>query len=182
MRLTYTRYEGIKMTITDILIDYNIDTLPIDVFLLAKRMGIIVLKYSEFSIDEQVKIISASNDGMSLYSYKNKCYYIIYNDDMYESRIRFTIAHEIGHIILGHVESNEETESEADFFARNLLVPLCMIIHNDITDYKVITVMFDVSTSVAGRVISNVASRIDSGHKDLEFYEIDLLKQFKQIN
>ena len=74
MRLAYSRYEEIKRIITDILVDYGIDTLPIDVFLLAKRMRIIVLKYSEFIVDERIKIISSSNDGMSLYSYSLKSY------------------------------------------------------------------------------------------------------------
>lgn len=52
MKLAYSRYEEIKKIITDILVDYGINTLPIDVFLLAKRMSIIALKYSEFIADE----------------------------------------------------------------------------------------------------------------------------------
>jgi len=181
MRLAYSRYEEIKRTITDIFVDYDINTLPIDVFLLAKRMNITVLKYSEFIADERIKIISSSNDGMSLYSYSQKCYFILYNDDMDENRIRFTIAHEIGHISLGHEESNDETESEADYFARHLLVPMGMILYNEITDYVSITIMFEVSKAVAGNVINHVAKRIDSGHAKLEDYEIELLKQFRQF-
>ncbi len=181
MRLAYSRYEEIKKIITDILVDYGINTLPIDVFLLAKRMSIIALKYSEFIADERIKIISSSNDGMSLYSYSLKSYFILYNDNMDINRIRFTIAHEIGHIALGHEESNDETESEADYFARHLLVPMSIIIFNEITDYMSITIMFEVSKTVAGNVISHVAKRIDSGHEKLEDYEIELLKHFRQF-
>ena len=65
MRLTDSRYEEIKQLITELLSDYSISTLPIDVFLLAERMAIKICKYSEFVVDERIKIISASQDGMS---------------------------------------------------------------------------------------------------------------------
>ena len=61
---------------------------------------------------------------MFIFIYSLKSYFILYNDNMDINRIRFTIAHEIGHIALGHEESNDETESEADYFARHLLVPI----------------------------------------------------------
>lgn len=55
--------------------------------------------------------------------------YIIYvNNQEYAFRIRFTIAHEIGHFILGHDSklqsgriSQEEAEAEADFLQPNCL-------------------------------------------------------------
>ena len=61
---------------------------------------------------------------MFIFIYSLKSYFILYNDNMDINRIRFTIAHEIGHIALGHEESNDETESETDYFARHLLVPI----------------------------------------------------------
>lgn len=48
---------------------------------------------------------------------------IVYDETKPESRVRFTIAHELGHIYLGHEHDGEAEEHEADCFARNLLAP-----------------------------------------------------------
>lgn len=81
-----------------------------------------------------------SDDGATYakkYTESNR-YFIFYNDSQIhnEARIRFTLAHEVGHIVLGHFEDtgtlsrktlSEEKytkyESEADLFAAELLSP-----------------------------------------------------------
>lgn len=181
MRLEDSRYEEIKQIITEILSDYSISSLPIDVFSLAERMGIKIYKYSEFSIEKQIIIISASQDGMSCYLTESKRYVILYNDEMDANRVRFTIAHEIGHVVLGHKYSTDEAESEADFFARNLLVPMGILIHKNISDYKVIEKMFAVSSVVAGNVLRTLTIRLDYGHEQLRDYEVELLKIFSLL-
>lgn len=183
MRLADSRYEEIKQLITDLLSDYSISTLPIDIFLLAQKMTIKIYKYSEFVIDERIKIISASQDGMSCYVADTMSYIILYNDEdeMDSNRIRFTIAHEIGHIALGHESSNQETESEADYFARNLLVPMGILIHKQISNYIKIVNMFKVSYSVAGNVIRTLTVRLECGYANLKSYEIELLKLFNLL-
>lgn len=53
-----------------------------------------------------------------------------YNDDKHLHRKRFTVAHEIGHLVLGHTQKNYEhterslEETEANQFAAELLMPL----------------------------------------------------------
>jgi len=51
---------------------------------------------------------------------------IAYNADHHVHRQRFTVAHEIGHLLLGHNHSTktEATEKEAQIFASELLMPL----------------------------------------------------------
>ena len=79
--------------------------------------------------------INFENDisGMVVNSKSERAIYINNNDT--PERQRFTIAHEIGHILLHHVEQNEyfvdyrnkeiydTKEFEADNFAANLLMP-----------------------------------------------------------
>lgn len=48
---------------------------------------------------------------------------IVYNDAHSPARQRFTLAHELGHIALGHREDSPENDALADCFARNLLTP-----------------------------------------------------------
>lgn len=177
MRLESNRYDEIAKIACEVLMDYGINKFPIDVFELAKKMNIKTLKYSEFDFNERSVLLNGSDDGMS-WKYNNQIY-IAYNDLRIKTRIRFTIAHEIGHIVLGHTESNEENESEADFFARNLLVPPCALLEKNINTEEYIVMMFDVSFSVAKYSLSAVNSREIYGHNKLEEYEVMFLKYLK---
>lgn len=73
--------------------------------------------------------------------YPKKAYLIIYNDSMPENRIRFSLVHELAHIVLGHLD-DERTEmcrggledriycimeGEANTFAGNFLAPPILI-------------------------------------------------------
>lgn len=49
---------------------------------------------------------------------------IFINDLKDEKTIRFSIAHELGHIILNHAKDTDTTDREANCFARNLLCPI----------------------------------------------------------
>lgn len=62
--------------------------------------------------------------------------FIAYNNNFHVHRKRFTVAHEIGHSILGHTSLNDQefdlnsqdtNEVEANQFAAELLVPLNML-------------------------------------------------------
>jgi Zn-dependent peptidase ImmA (M78 family) len=58
--------------------------------------------------------------------------YIAYNDSRHPHRKRFTVAHEIGHYLMGHtirtdfysLDETDHPEIEANAFAAELLVPL----------------------------------------------------------
>lgn len=52
---------------------------------------------------------------------------IFYNNKKDEKTIRFTLAHELGHIRLGHTEDNSKSDKEANCFARNLLCPIPLV-------------------------------------------------------
>lgn len=68
-------------------------------------------------------------DGYSIYNYKTKKYLIALDDVNYDlSRQRFTLAHELGHILLQHHTkyrhlSGYVKEKSADAFAGELLMP-----------------------------------------------------------
>lgn len=68
-----------------------------------------------------------SDDGETVKS-GNK-YIIFYNDEQLKTRQRWTIAHEIGHIVMKHDFKNvdeqlySKMEVEANFFAAQLLIP-----------------------------------------------------------
>lgn len=90
-------------------------------------------------------------------------YLILYNAEMNAGRIRWTLAHEIGHIYIGHLEVIEgaeiayneqrgfydQFESEADYFAWNLLAPLPILREMGIRSASEIKATYGLSNQAA---------------------------------
>jgi Zn-dependent peptidase ImmA (M78 family) len=112
----------------DILDRYNISEPVVDVVKIAKDMGISV---KEISMPENYSNVAA------FYDQTKKTIYVEMNDK--PSRKLFSVAHELGHIILAHKTREVlfripidganylKTEKEANSFAANLLMPEFML-------------------------------------------------------
>ena len=71
-------------------------------------------------------LFRVSEFGFSIIRGNNRI--ILYNEAAPLGSILFTIAHEIGHSVLGHAEEHDDaTEKEANCFARNLLCPIPVV-------------------------------------------------------
>ena len=78
---------------------------------------------------------------------RNKKYYIYYADDVEVEIQRFTIAHEIGHILLHHFNIyNEIREQEANMFAARILMPMCILYECKVESIQEIAEMCKVTT------------------------------------
>ena len=189
MRLSDQRYEQIKMAIADFLEDYDVKKIPVDVFDLAKKMQIKIVLASEILNKYPKKI-----DEYVLFKYPHSYLYydpdaqkfIIYIDDVgtKKKRQRFSLAHELMHIILGHTEQNEENESEANFGATYLLAPTSLALIRIEEEIMFIPEMiediFDVSGPEAEIIVrynSNRVSLPDLNEKDYEKTINGLLKE-----
>lgn len=119
---------------------------PLDLSAICDELGIILVTKQDYinyrqvtnSLNQEICI----KDGRSYLTYKNgkKIYTIIY-DEKPHWRWRFTIAHELGHILLGHLNDKrlqierggidaqlyQDLENEADVFAGNFLAPPILI-------------------------------------------------------
>nr|WP_288830090.1 ImmA/IrrE family metallo-endopeptidase [uncultured Clostridium sp.] len=84
--------------------------------------------------------------------------YILYNEEKGYCTNRFTIAHEIGHIMLGHKTDDSVAEREANCFARNLLCPVPVINSFNITDIYDYMGWFHISDLMAENCIKNISS------------------------
>jgi Zn-dependent peptidase ImmA (M78 family) len=113
------------------LTDFQLDTVPIDVLKITRMAGIRVIKNStvnDLLPDEHGK---AYFDGSR--------WTIIYDDRDPVPIARFTVAHELGHIFLGHdlkhikyaeaceFQKKPKSEQQADLFAMRLLCPACVL-------------------------------------------------------
>ena len=100
---------------------------------------------------------------VTLYDPDTNRYLILYNAEMNAGRIRWTLAHEIGHIYIGHLEIIEgaeiayneqrgfydQFESEADYFAWNLLAPLPILREMGIRSASEIKATYGLSNQAA---------------------------------
>lgn len=137
------RYDRTISIAQKFILEHGINKLPVDLFEIAAKLSLPIISASEYAsamnctFRHVIMNIIKSNDGSAKYIDGN--HFILYNERIAsKGRIRWTLAHEIGHIILGHLSDFEETriqragltkseydvlEKEADFFASQILAP-----------------------------------------------------------
>lgn len=114
------------------LLRLQMDTLPIDPLqMLQKCRNTVVyterqmkeiLDFSEAELAVYMKEKDAFTFRMADSKGLNR-YIVCYASRGNQTRLRFTLAHELGHIVLGHMGKGDREEREADCFASHLLCP-----------------------------------------------------------
>lgn len=181
-------YPATQKAAFEFIEDSGISKLPISITALIKTSpNIRIVKYSTFARKhnttvERIAKSGNSEDGFCVWHSTEDRYVIFYNDTIKnKQRIRFTLAHELGHCVLGHhqlvkkavlsrrslTESEySNLEKEANFFARTILAPLPIIFkYGEI--YKKMTLPFIQGTfNVSPSVSSNVLNNLKNIHKN----------------
>lgn len=171
-------------------IDYGFFEYSIDVFKLARCIGITLIPYSSLSEEKHsaIKATSDLNDGFTVMRHKNREWDFLtyYNDNLPLVRQRFTIAHEIKHVLYCEENPTEKDEALADHFARALLAPSCLVMflmenHNvlELCDF------FNISVQATRNAVKATKSRVKGKGKQLNQYEaeyIDYMKSNKIIS
>jgi hypothetical protein len=177
-KLNYGQYKNARNVSWRCLIDYKIGSLPVKVSQIAKQADIIVLKNSA------INLLNKNESGTTLMQ-KDKLY-IIYADEQSPQRCRFTIAHELGHIFLGHMfqadgngfVTTDAAEHSANVFARDLLAPACVLHELQILTAAEISMLCNISLEAA----TYRANRMQELEKRNAFYkhplEREVVKQF----
>lgn len=143
-------YDKLSEIVFQVLFESGINELPINMVGLCQSRGI-KIKYLP---DEDMR------EGCCQV-HEGKPYIFIKRNGL-RRRKRFTVAHELGHIMLGHIEAckTEEIERsvfsaveerEANAFAERLLAPLCILEALGVTEAEQIMHLCDVSRAVANR-------------------------------
>ena len=182
-RTGYEYDEMAKLAI-DLYLDYNLTTFPIDPYLLACKMGINVIPYSDLEYETRELQMKFSEDA-SNFPHRSGNNYVrtIYFNDFISSkaRIEVSVLHEIKHIVNYDCETEDEEENKkseemADYFAKYMKCPIPYLVYKDITNKEDIMVMFHISEEMAGYVRGNVINRISSYGHDIFAYELPLLE------
>ena len=124
--MNYKEYQKSRDLSWQILINENVTELPVRVSTLCENMGITIHYYAP----------KDGNDGFSTIINGEAHIYVNYHSP--HQRQRFTVAHELGHILLGHTGQYELTNREpspsdnpieqaANVFASRLLAPACVL-------------------------------------------------------
>lgn len=141
----YLGYKKARDAAWQLIIDMNINELPVKVSTIIRQLGIGLYNYQdnvEFIQKLKLDTIAKSSDGFTLFV--NNQYKVFYDNTKPVARIRFTLGHELGHIICKHefqltAESYITTrntepslkdnpiETEANIFASRLLAPACVL-------------------------------------------------------
>ncbi|MBQ8540539.1 MAG: ImmA/IrrE family metallo-endopeptidase [Clostridia bacterium] len=166
----YNDYKKVRDKAWDILIKNNVSSLPVDVFGLCERMGVKIISYTQATdIIRLYDLTEYTNNNDGFTTIINGHYIIFYDDTVNpKERLRFTVAHELGHIVLGHLltdnvscrkgvtiwnrgEAKEPNPSEnaANIFASRLLAPACVLWALDIHSADEISKLCGLSKTAA---------------------------------
>lgn len=139
--MKYDNYKASRDAGWEVLLKYKIDFLPVKISEICRKENIIVRSYEKAyplikSLGFEKNIIN--NDGFSTIVRGEK--YIFYNDNCVVGRQRFTVGHELGHFVMGHVQEGTATyrnkepnrydsliEQEANIIASRILAPACVL-------------------------------------------------------
>lgn len=161
--MSYKDYQTARDAAWQILIDCHADRLPVDIRAICRHLGCKLYTYdaghkiiNAFKLSEQAE----KTDGFTVL-YRGVPY-IFYSGSVPETRRRFTIAHEIGHIVLGHVGDGRYTirnrepspgdsadETQANQFAARILAPACVLNALGAVDAEQISALCGISRQAA---------------------------------
>ena len=148
----YGIYKKARNASWQALIDNKVDSLPVDIVRIVQNNGIRLLKNS------QANELRDGESGISIFD--GKQWFIIYDDSQPIGRKRFTVAHELGHIVVGHPliagfharttgGRLSQTESEANIFASRFLAPACVLWGLNVHDAADISRICEISKEAA---------------------------------
>ena len=172
-------------------VNENIYEFPIDLFTLIKKFKWGLITYEKLALKNKCTINDIceclGTDGYSIYNGNN--FTIAYNNKIHsKGRINFTLAHEIGHIVLNHHKDFDVTEilednfskaeykileNEANCFARNILAPAPLVNKLDYFD-----MIFDVPDCF-NITLPPTTTRISFLKNDLYYLSEEQIKQFE---
>lgn len=150
--LSPMRYEEIRSAAADFIEDWGIASYPFSVWELVAKMRIRLVRYSELSDGLREQLKRYWPDAITIYpaDYNPAKTTIIYNDEQGREHIRFSVAHELAHLILMHPATGKEVyEHEADIFANYLLAPAPLVLRDSQLDADSISYDFQVSYGCA---------------------------------
>ena len=152
MNNIYGFYKNIRDASWQALLDFGCDRLPIDLSDICGQLGVVLLD------NTTAQELRPTESGVAVR--QDGVWYIVFDDTDTRGKQRFTVAHELGHILLGHALKSgyytrkinivkPEDETAADMFAARLLAPACVLWGIGATTAEQIAAVCDISITAA---------------------------------
>lgn len=180
--MLYGKYKQSRNASWETLIDFGVKSLPVVPLDICKQAGIKVYKNSD------ANLLTGTQIGLSFYDRGSFRVIIDYNQIL--TRRRFTLAHELGHIFLGHLlvdtpqgrtfdKSKPEIETQADIFASRLLAPACVLWGLNLHTPQEIATFCNISMASARIVACELKKRYERENPFQSEIEIKVFENFK---
>ena len=141
-------HYDIQKRILDVFAECSVFSFPVDCTSLLEHYGYTLHTYQE--LGRKNKALYEMCISYSEEAFRGGAHRIIaYNQDKSPLRIRFSLAHELGHHILGHKNETRHNEIEANFFAGNLLAPRMAIYYARCQNARDVSFIFQISEEAA---------------------------------
>ncbi len=177
LRIPHRRYQKIEEAVTCLYKELKIKKTPIKVSTIIKKKGYVLVPYSQLNRKKVSALLEENINGTSFFDLRLNNYVIYYNDNRVIEYQRFTIMHEIGHILLGHKEESELARMEANYFAAYALAPSPLIHLFSCEDFIDLISIFKISRQCAEICFGRYLNWQEySGN--LKKHELDLLNLF----
>ena len=186
----YAYYQAARDMSWKVLIECGINSLPVDLNLIARHFDIEIIRYSQCGFLQLFKPDAVSGDGFITQVNGKKVIFV--NDKIKtRGRRRFTVGHELGHGLLEHpldniITRNNEVDSpddpmemQANVFARSLLAPACVLDALGVTTTQEIMKICDISKVSAEIRLERLNLLRERGVFLTSDLEKQVFKQFK---
>ena len=129
-------YNRAAVRAAEVLVRHQVSRSPVSPLPILEHMdNVIVMSFEEMSDASNIRpfdlvqIFGSGKDAVTSIHTRNgrPCYFVGYNSLLPFGLIQHALAREMGHIVLGHTESNKENTEEALCFALHLLCPRPLI-------------------------------------------------------
>ena len=170
-------YDRMAQLAIQLYLDYNITEFPINPLKLCDKLGIILVPYSAFSVEEQELLLKRSEYAFFVPMSLETQPMIFYNDMISsEGCIRLSIFHEIKHFVDEDDTEDPEDDDLADYFGKYLACPVPYLVIFGINNPMEIVSKFGLSFKASGYLAQNVDNRRKKYGDKLFPYEKPLIK------
>ena len=139
--MSYNNYKTARDAAWRCLIDCQISSLPLKLSLICRHYNIDIIKNSDLDIDSKARL--TENQRGKCISIDGRFYIVVNDTDIFSAQ-RYTIAHELGHLIIP-----TRDEYEAERFAIGILAPACVLWGCDVHSAEDIAKICDISQASA---------------------------------